>query len=123
MCTARGGPHRRARAGARLSCAGCQRLLHPLCLTPPALTAADLPGARWACPCCGEANLVRRAARKRSCGPAGAPRALPAGAAPLLCRFCAGALAWPPSTHQAAGRRLRSGVRWAALGVERFRVG
>ncbi|KAK9834168.1 hypothetical protein WJX81_004826 [Elliptochloris bilobata] len=47
--------------GARLSCAGCQRMLHPLCLLPPALAATDLPGSRWTCPCCGEANLVGEA--------------------------------------------------------------
>ncbi|KAK9867491.1 hypothetical protein WJX84_009338 [Apatococcus fuscideae] len=43
--------------GAELTCPHCERLFHPICLQPPALTSADLPRqGSWSCPCCGETN-------------------------------------------------------------------
>lgn len=45
--------------GAKLKCRVCERHFHPLCLTPMALTPADLPnGGHWICPSCGEENNV-----------------------------------------------------------------
>ena len=34
------------------------RLFHPLCLHDPAVSAAELPGGAWTCPCCGEEQHV-----------------------------------------------------------------
>ncbi len=45
-------------AGARLACGHCERLLHPLCLHPPALSLETLSQSSWECPSCGEANVV-----------------------------------------------------------------
>lgn len=44
--------------GSLLSCVHCQRLFHPLCMDPPALTQGDLPDSHWACPCCGGTNQM-----------------------------------------------------------------
>lgn len=42
-------------------CSHCERLLHPLCLQPPALFVDTMPSSAWECPSCGEANTVRTA--------------------------------------------------------------
>lgn len=52
-CVLQGPDSRRCRHGAR-------RLFHPLCLHYPAVSAAELPGGAWTCPCCGEEQHVRR---------------------------------------------------------------
>ena len=45
--------------GAQMKCRVCERYLHPLCLTPAALTPDDIPdGGQWLCPSCGEENHV-----------------------------------------------------------------
>lgn len=45
--------------GAQMKCRICERFLHSLCLTPPALTPDDIPhGGKWLCPSCGEENQV-----------------------------------------------------------------
>ncbi len=48
----------RRELGADLECCCCDRLFHPLCLHYPAVSAAELPGGTWACPCCGEEQQV-----------------------------------------------------------------
>ncbi|KAL4853371.1 Cytochrome P450 97B2 [Chlorella vulgaris] len=40
--------------GAELQCVSCDRLFHPLCLSYPAVSRAELPGGVWTCPCCAE---------------------------------------------------------------------
>lgn len=46
--------------GAQMRCRVCERHLHPLCLTPAALTPEDVPNdGQWLCPSCGEENRVR----------------------------------------------------------------
>ncbi|KAL4440210.1 hypothetical protein ABPG75_003211 [Micractinium tetrahymenae] len=47
--------------GADLECCCCDRLFHPLCLHYPAVSAAELPGGAWSCPCCGEEQQVGQA--------------------------------------------------------------
>lgn len=37
---------------APLVCSGCDRKLHALCLSPPALTVNNIPDKSWKCPCC-----------------------------------------------------------------------
>lgn len=54
-------PRARRELGAELECRTCDRLLHPLCLHHPAVSAAELPGGMWACPCCGEEQQVGQA--------------------------------------------------------------
>jgi hypothetical protein len=45
-----------------MRCCGCQRWLHALCCSPPALTPADYAHEQpWTCPCCGASNMVRPA--------------------------------------------------------------
>lgn len=44
--------------GAGMTCGHCDRAFHALCLEPPALSPADMPGGQWSCLCCGEANMV-----------------------------------------------------------------
>ncbi|KAL0042559.1 hypothetical protein WJX79_003671 [Trebouxia sp. C0005] len=44
--------------GARLVCSHCERLLHPVCLQPPALSSDTMLQSSWECPSCGEANTV-----------------------------------------------------------------
>lgn len=46
-------------AGASLVCGHCERLLHPLCLQPPALSLDTILPSSWECPSCGEPNQVR----------------------------------------------------------------
>lgn len=45
--------------GARLVCGHCERLLHPLCLQPPALSLDTMLSPSWECPSCGQPNQVR----------------------------------------------------------------
>lgn len=45
--------------GASLVCGHCERLLHPLCLQPPALSLDTMLPSSWECPSCGEPNQVR----------------------------------------------------------------
>ncbi|KAG2486142.1 hypothetical protein HYH03_015106 [Edaphochlamys debaryana] len=43
--------------GAQLTCYGCRRVYHTLCLSPPVLSPAWMaPGHAWACAGCGAAN-------------------------------------------------------------------
>lgn len=49
-------------AGAKLVCGHCERLLHPLCLHPPALSQETMLQSAWECPSCGESNMVRNSA-------------------------------------------------------------
>ncbi|KAL3130579.1 hypothetical protein ABBQ38_008384 [Trebouxia sp. C0009 RCD-2024] len=42
--------------GASLVCGHCERLLHPLCLQPPALSLDTILPSSWECPSCGEPN-------------------------------------------------------------------
>ncbi|KAL0040507.1 hypothetical protein WJX77_009181 [Trebouxia sp. C0004] len=44
--------------GARLVCSHCERLLHPLCLQPPALSSDTMLQLSWECSSCGETNTV-----------------------------------------------------------------
>jgi hypothetical protein len=44
--------------GAELQCVSCDRLFHPLCLSYPAVSRAELPGGVWTCPCCAEEQSV-----------------------------------------------------------------
>lgn len=48
-------------------CGHCERLLHPLCLQPPALSLDSLQGSSWECPSCGEPNQVSKAFAFQTC--------------------------------------------------------
>jgi hypothetical protein len=102
--------------GADLQCICCDRLFHPLCLHHPAISAAELPGGAWACPCCGEdqevcvfAFVCGRAGEGTFGGNGGACGCHPCtAAAPCMPQpRVPGALGWPCTLnrHAAALRR------------------